>query len=132
MPKVGAGPTQTVLGFATTVTPSAGMGAMGLPGSGTSAGIGVPATISPSGSARAPGAGGLAPSPKATLWKVPGIPGNGHAPGKARRKQRPGLEHVMVAPMLPHALGEVGIEVAVEYGIAGRLVAVAEPPKLIS
>ncbi|MCY1425558.1 hypothetical protein D9M71_413480 [compost metagenome] len=46
-----------------------GMGGMALPGSGTMAGIGVPAMISPSGRARAPGAGRPLRSSKGFLWK---------------------------------------------------------------
>ncbi|MNP65384.1 hypothetical protein D3C76_1609690 [compost metagenome] len=42
---------------------------MALPGSGTMAGIGVPATISPSGNARAPGAGRPLRRANGTLWK---------------------------------------------------------------
>ncbi|MCY1409300.1 hypothetical protein D9M71_246470 [compost metagenome] len=54
--------------FGTTVT-LPGIGGMALPGSGTMAGIGVPATISPSGNARAPGAGRPLRRAKGTLWK---------------------------------------------------------------
>ena len=39
-------------------------------------------------------------------------------------ERRPGLEHVVDTPQLPHALGEVRIEVAVEDGVAGALVPV--------
>ncbi|MOA21858.1 hypothetical protein D3C78_1423740 [compost metagenome] len=53
--------------FGTTVT-LPGIGAIALPGSGTMAGIGVPATISPSGSARAPGAGRPLRRANGTLW----------------------------------------------------------------
>ncbi len=92
---------------------------MGLPGSGTTAGMGVPATISPSGRARArPPAGSAAGVPsrraKGVEWK----------PAGRGLERRPGLEHVVDAPQLPHALGEVRVEVAVEDGVAGALVPV--------
>ena len=93
---------------------------MALPGSGTTAGMGVPATISPSGrragaAAGRVGAGVPSRRAKGVAWKPPG-----------RDLERgAGLEHVVDAPQLPHALGEVRVEVAVEDGVAGALVPVA-------
>src|SRR5512138_54713 len=56
-------------GFCTTCT-APGTGARPLPGSGTIAGIGVPATISPSGYARDPAAGVVLPSAHGVVWYV--------------------------------------------------------------
>ncbi|MCY1294697.1 hypothetical protein D9M68_271790 [compost metagenome] len=54
--------------FGTTLT-LPGIGGSALPGSGTMAGIGVPAMISPSGSARAPGAGRPLRRANGVSWK---------------------------------------------------------------
>jgi len=45
--------------------------------------------------------------------------------GDGRLQRRADFQNVMNTPHLPHALGEVGIEVAVEDGVAGSLVPVA-------
>jgi hypothetical protein len=79
-----------------------GIGAIGNVGIGTKATVGVPAWISPSGSARVP---------------LTGIP--------SRVKVVPGFKRVVRAPHGPHARGEVRIEVAVKDRIADDFVAVA-------
>ena len=44
--------------------------------------------------------------------------------GSGHGQPRPRLEHVVVPPVLPHPLGEMGVEVAVEDRVPGRLVPV--------
>ena len=79
-----------------------GIGAIAMVGRGTRAGMGVPAVISPSGSAREP---------------------DGRTCRQCQSPSR--LEDVVRAPEFPHALREVRVEVAVEDGVAHRLVPVA-------
>lgn len=91
-----------------------------MPGSGTTAGMGVPATISPSGSARA--------GCRTATFQREGIPVEALRIGP-HVENGAGLEHVMDTPVRPHALREVGIIMAVIDGVARGTVAVTGPAK---